>query len=290
MKIWIDGKIVDGREARIPVTDHGLLYGDGIFEGMRVYGGRVFRHDQHLARLASGARVLGLELPHSIPEIKQIVEDTVRAFGEREAYIRLVVTRGEGPLGVDPTTCPRATLFCIVATIKLFSEEQRERGLDLITSSHRRPNADALDMRVKSLNYLGSVLAKLEARQRGADDALLLNAHGHIAEASVANIFVLRGQTLITPPGSDGCLEGITRRAVMQLGTRLGLEAVERTIGRADLFSADEVFLTGSGAGVITVRSVDSRLVGAGKRGPVVLQLTALHRELAESEGTPVIG
>jgi branched-chain amino acid aminotransferase len=289
MKIWIDGKIVDGREARIPVTDHGLLYGDGIFEGMRVYGGRVFRHEQHLARLASGARVLGLELPHSITEIKQIVESTVRAFGEREAYIRLVVTRGEGPLGVDPTTCPRATLFCIVATIKLFSEEQRERGLDLITSSYRRPNADALDMRVKSLNYLGSVLAKLEARQRGADDALLLNAQGHIAEASVANLFVLRGQTLITPPGTDGCLEGITRRAVMQLASRIGLEPVERSIGRADLFAADEVFLTGSGAGVITVRSVDSRMVGAGKRGPLVSQLTALHRELAESEGAPVV-
>ena len=290
MKIWIDGKIVDARDARIPVTDHGLLYGDGIFEGMRVYGGRVFRHDQHLARLASGARMLGLELPHSIADIKHIVESTVRAFGEREAYIRLVITRGEGPLGVDPTTCPKATLFCIVATIKLFSEEQRERGLDLITSSHRRPNADALDMRVKSLNYLGSVLAKLEARQRGADDALLLNAHGHIAEASVANLFVLRGQTLMTPPGTDGCLEGITRRAVMQLASRIGLESVERSLGRMDLFSADEVFLTGSGAGIITVRSVDSRIVGAGKRGPVVSQLTALHRELAESEGASVVG
>jgi branched-chain amino acid aminotransferase len=289
MKIWMDGKIVDARDARIPVTDHGLLYGDGVFEGMRVYGGRVFRHDQHLTRLSVGARIIGLELPYSLAEIKRIVEDTVRAFGEREAYIRLVVTRGEGPLGVDPTTCPRPTLFCIVATIKLFSEEQRERGLDLITSSYRRPGADALDMRVKSLNYLGSVLAKLEARQRGADDALLLNAHGHIAEASVANLFVLRGQTLSTPPGTDGCLEGITRRSVMQLASRIGLEAVERSIGRADLFAADEVFLTGSGAGVITVRSVDARTVGQGKRGPVVSQLTALHRELAETEGTPVI-
>jgi branched-chain amino acid aminotransferase len=287
MKIWFEGKIAD--EARISVTDHGLLYGDGVFEGMRVYGGRVFRHEQHLARLTVGARSLGLTLPYSIDVIRGIVEDTVRAFGEREAYIRLVVTRGEGPLGVDPTTCPRANLFCIVATIKLFSEEQRERGLDLITSSYRRADADVLDMRVKSLNYLGSAMAKLEARQRGADDALLLNGRGHIAEASVANVFALRGRSLLTPPGTDGCLEGITRRAVMELASGLGYEVQERSLGRADLFTADEVFLTGSGAGVITVRGLDGRVLGAGKRGPLAQQLTQLHRELAEREGSAIV-
>ena len=193
MKVWIDGKIVNENEARVPVTDHGLLYGDGIFEGMRVIAGRVFRLEQHLARLAVGARVLALQIPYSAEELKAIVEDTVRAFGERETYVRLLVTRGVGPLGVDPTTCPRPNVICIVNTIKLFSEEQRERGLNMITSSYRRPTADMLDVRVKSLNYLGSVLPKLEARQQGVDEALLLNPRGHIAEAAVANVFALRG-------------------------------------------------------------------------------------------------
>jgi len=289
MKVWIEGKIVDGGEARVSVTDHGLLYGDGVFEGMRVYGGRVFRHDQHLARLAFGARVLGLELPYPLPEIKRVVEDTVRAFAEREAYIRLIVTRGEGPLGVDPTTCPRPGLVCIVATIKLFTEQQREQGVVLITSSYRRPAADALDVRVKSLNYLGSVLPKLEARQRGADDALMLNARGHVAETAVANVFALRERVLSTPPASDGCLEGITRRAVMELARELGLDVVERSLGRADLFAADEVFLSGSGAGIIAARSLDARVLGAGKRGPVASELERLHRELAEREGVELV-
>jgi branched-chain amino acid aminotransferase len=289
MKVWIDGKIVSEAEARVSVTDHGLLYGDGIFEGMRVYGGRIFRHDVHLARLSAGARSLALELPYAVPEIKRIVEDTVRAFGEREAYIRLIVTRGVGPLGVDPTTCSRPNLLCIVNTIKLFGEEQRERGLDMITSSYRRPTADVLDVRVKSLNYLGSVLAKQEARQRGVDEALLLNPRGHIAEAAVANLFALRGRLLLTPPASGGCLEGITRGAVMELARGLGYEVAERSLGRADLFAADEVFLTGSGAGVVAVRSLDGRTLGLGKRGPLTAQLTALHRQLAETEGTPLL-
>jgi branched-chain amino acid aminotransferase len=289
MKIWIDGKIVDEGEAHIAVTDHGLLYGDGVFEGMRVIAGRVFRIEHHLTRLQFGARVLALTLPHSIDEIRTIVESTVKAFGQREAYIRLIVTRGVGPLGVDPTTCPRANLVCIVTTIKLFTEEQRERGLDMITSSYRRPTADVLDVRVKSLNYLNSVLPKLEARQRGADEALLLNPRGHIAEAAVANVFALRGRTLMTPPASDGCLEGINRAAAMELARTLELEVVERSIGRADLLAADEVFLTGSGAGILAVRGLDGRQLGSGRCGPITARLTALHRELAEREGTPIV-
>jgi branched-chain amino acid aminotransferase len=286
MKIWIDGQIVSEGAARVSVTDHGLLYGDGIFEGMRVIAGRVFRIERHLDRLEFGARTLLLTLPHTRVEIRRIVEDTVRAFGQPEAYVRLVVTRGEGPLGVDPTTCPAAKLFCIVNTIKLFSEEQRQRGLDMITSSYRRPSADVLDVRVKSLNYLGSVLSKLEARQQQADEALLLNQRGHIAEAAVANVFALRGATLFTPPASDGCLEGINRGAVIELAPQLGLTVKEQSIGRADLFQADEVFLTGSGAGIVAVRSLDGRTLGVGKRGPVTARLSELHRALAESEGT----
>ncbi len=289
MKIWINGKIVGEGEAVLPVTDHGLLYGDGIFEGLRVVAGRVFRIERHLERLAFGARVLALELPYSLAELRGIVEDTVRAFGEREAYVRLLVTRGVGPLGVDPTTCPRPNVVCIVSTIKLFNEEQRERGLDMVTSSYRRPPADVLDVRVKSLNYLGSVLAKLEARKQGADEALLLNPRGHIAEAAVANLFALRGTTLLTPPASDGCLEGINRGAVMELAPQLGLSVVERSLGRADLFQADEVFLTGSGAGVVAVRSLDGRTLGSGRRGPVTAELAALHRRLAETEGSALL-
>lgn len=289
MKIWMDGKIVDEAEARVPVTDHGLLYGDGVFEGMRVIAGRVFRIAKHLERLEFGARVLALNLPYPVGEIRAAVEDTVRAFGEQEAYIRLVVTRGVGPLGVDPTTCPRGSLVIIVTTIRLFTEEQRARGLDMITSSYRRPTADVLDVRVKSLNYLNSVLPKLEARQRGADEALLLNPRGHIAEAAVANVFALRGRTLLTPPASDGCLEGINRGAVLELSRELELEPQERSIGRADLFAADEVFLTGSGAGIVTVRSLDGRQLGPGQRGPITERLQQLHRGLAEREGTPLL-
>ena len=286
MKVWIDGKIVNEDEARVSVTDHGLLYGDGLFEGIRVIGGRIFRLHKHLARLSVGARILALELPYSLDEVRGIVEDTVRAFGERESYVRLLVTRGVGPLGVDPTTCTNPKVICIVNTIKLFTEEQRERGLDMITSSYRRPAADMLDVRVKSLNYLGSVLPKLEARQQGADEALLLNPRGHIAEAAVANVFALRGRTLMTPPTTDGCLEGINREAVMELAAADGLQVSERSLGRADLYAADEVFLTGSGAGVVAVRSLDGRRIGIGKRGPVTAQLAAAHRALAEREGT----
>jgi branched-chain amino acid aminotransferase len=289
MKIWMDGKVVGENEAKVPVTDHGLLYGDGIFEGLRVIAGRVFRIEKHLARLGHGARAIALELPYSKDGLRGIVEDTVRAFGEREAYVRLLVTRGPGPLGVDPTTCSKPSVICIVNTIKLFSEEQRERGLDMITSSYRRPQADVLDVRVKSLNYLGSVLAKLEARQRGADEALLLNARGHIAEAAVANLFAFKNGALLTPPASDGCLEGINRGAVMEIARGLGIEVAERSIGRADLFEADEVFLTGSGAGVVAVRSLDGRTLGAGRRGELTAQLTTLHRKLAETEGTEIL-
>jgi branched-chain amino acid aminotransferase len=289
MKVWINGTIVDGPEARLSVSDHGLLYGDGVFEGIRVTAGRIFRLDQHLARLAFGVKTLAISLPYEMAAIKEAVFDTVRAFGEREAYIRLLITRGVGPLGVDPTPCTRANCVCIVSTIALFSQSQRDRGLELITSSYRRPTADVLDVRVKSLNYLGSVLAKLEARQHNADDALLLNPRGHVAEAAVANVFALRGVQLLTPPPTDGCLEGINRRAVMELAPHLGLRVAEQSIGRADLFLADEVFLSGTGAGVIGVRSVDSRLIGAGRCGPITEKLAQLHRELTETEGDAIV-
>jgi branched-chain amino acid aminotransferase len=283
--VSIDGQLVKDEDAKISVLDHGLLYGDGLFEGIRVRAGRIFRLDQHLARLQIGARTIGLELPFNPSEQARIVTDTVRAFGQKEAYVRLLVTRGEGPLGVDPTTCKKPTLVCIVAEIGLFTAEQRARGLAMVTSSYRRPNPDVQDVAIKTLNYLGSVLAKQEARQQGADEALLLNQSGRVAEAAVANVFALRGRSLSTPPALDGCLEGINRGAVMEIARELGLAVSERSLGRRDLFAADEVFLTGSGAGVIGVRSLDGRAIGRGQTGEVTLDLERRHRALAESEG-----
>jgi len=283
--VSIDGQIVADQEAKISVLDHGLLYGDGLFEGIRVRAGRIFRLDQHLSRLQLGARYLGLELPFDGREQAQIVLDAVRAFGQKEAYVRLLVTRGEGPLGVDPSTCKKPTVVCIAAEISLYSAEQRTQGLSMITSSYRRPNPDVQDVAIKTLNYLGSALAKQEAKRQGADEALLLNQSGRVSEASVANIFALRGRTLSTPPAIDGCLEGINRAAVLELARELGLSVCERSLGRRDLLAADEVFLTGSGAGVVGVRSLDGRAIGRGKTGEVTLDLERRHRSLAESEG-----
>ena len=283
--VSIDGQIVADQDAKISVLDHGLLYGDGLFEGIRVRAGRIFRLERHLSRLALGARVLGIDLPFSPDEQARIIMDAVRAFGQRECYVRLLVTRGEGPLGVDPSTCKSPKVVCIVAEIGLFSAEQRALGLSLLTSSYRRPNPDTQDVGVKTLNYLGSVLAKQEARQRGADEALLLNQSGRVAEASVANVFVLCGRELSTPPAIDGCLPGINRAVVLEIARDCGLSAVERSLGRRDVLAADEVFLTGSGAGIVGVRSLDGRAIGSGQTGPVTLELERRHRALAESEG-----
>jgi branched-chain amino acid aminotransferase len=283
--VSIDGQLVTGQDAKISVLDHGLLYGDGLFEGIRVRAGRIFRIEQHLARLELGARYLGLDLPFDAEGRARIVRDTVRAFGRKEAYVRLLVTRGEGPLGVDPTTCTQPTLVCIVAEIGLYTAEQRARGLSMITSSYRRPNADVQDVSIKTLNYLGSALAKQEAKRQGADEALLLNQQGRVAEASVANVFVLREKNLVTPPAIDGCLEGINRGAVCELARELGFSVSERSLGRRDLLAADEVFLTGSGAGVVGVRSLDGRAIGRGRTGELTLELERRHRALAESEG-----
>jgi branched-chain amino acid aminotransferase len=287
--VSIDGQIVADHEAKISVLDHGLLYGDGLFEGIRVRAGRIFRFDQHLSRLLLGARYLGLDLPEAGQGLAHIVRETVRAFGQKEAYVRLLVTRGEGPLGVDPTTCKQPTVVCIVAEIGLYSAQQRAQGLSMITSSYRRPNPDVQDVAIKTLNYLGSALAKQEAKKQGADEALLLNQSGRVSEASVANVFALHGRTLATPPSVDGCLEGINRAAVLELARDLGFSVCERSLTRRDLLAADEVFLTGSGAGVVGVRSLDGRAIGRGQTGEVTLDLERRHRALAESEGSVTV-
>lgn len=272
-KAWLGGQVMDAADARIPITDHGLLYGDGVFEGIRIYEGGFFRLDRHLARLAVGLKALALEPVGGVAAIRELLFVTARAYGQREAYVRLVVTRGEGALGVDPTTCGTPRVFCLVDRVTIYPLEKLREGIALVTSSWRRPASDVLDPRVKSLNYLNNALAKLEARQAGADEALLLNAAGVVAEASVANVFAVCDGALVTPACSDGALEGITRATVLELARGLGLDASARSLGRFDLLGASEVFLTGSGAGLVPVRSLDGRTIGSGAPGPVYAQL-----------------
>jgi branched-chain amino acid aminotransferase len=283
MKVWLDGRVIDGSEARVPVTDHGLLYGDGVFEGIRLWSGRAFRLEAHLARLSRSARALDLALPDGLADV---VLETFTAFGEEDAYARLIVTRGEGALGVDPATCKEPRVICIVSQVALYARALRERGLALVTASVRRPGPDVLDPRVKSLNYLPSVLAKHEARAAGADEALVLNVHGQVAEASVANVFTVREGALLTPPATDGALEGITRDTLLRLAREAGLPARESTLGRQDLFGCEEAFLSGTGiGGVIGVRSLDGRPIGAGRPGPLALFLQARFEALARAQG-----
>jgi branched-chain amino acid aminotransferase len=286
VKVWIDGRVVDGKEARIPVLDHGLLYGDGVFEGLRVYGRRVFRLDAHLKRFAISAKAIGLALPGGIEAARDVALETARAFAADESYLRLIATRGDGPLGIDPTHCPEPRLICIADQISVYPECERRAGIALLTSSLRQPSADARDPRVKSLNYLNNALARLEARQRGGDEALLLNATGAVCEAAVANVFAVRDGGLLTPPGSDGVLEGITRATVLELAVSLGIPAREQTLGRFDLFAADEAFVTGTAAGLVPIRSLDGRLIGKGGPGPIYEEIRKAYLDAAPSRGT----
>jgi branched-chain amino acid aminotransferase len=280
MKVFIEGEIVDGPDAAISVFDHGLLYGDGIFEGMRAYGGVPFAFEKHLARLVRGARALHLTLPGGVPAVRDAVVRTLAADGGGDRYMRLVVTRGDGPLGLDPTTCPTPRIVCIVDKIAVYSEEKRRAGLSLVTSSFRRPGPDVLDPRIKSLNYLNNVQAKGEARRQGADEALMLNAQGHVAETSVANVFVVKDGVLATPPTTDGCLDGITRGTVITTAAALGIPCFERTLGRADFFGADEAFVTGTGAGIVAIGKLDGEPLGCGGMGSVTQRLADAYRLL----------
>jgi len=284
---WIEGKILPASEARIPVLDHGFLFGDGVFEGIRVTSRGIFRFADHMKRLETAARAIGLVVPEGFERVHEVARETTRAWGPRAGYLRLVVTRGVGALGIDPSTCPAPAIVCIATSAAPLSPEKAARGIDLITSSLRRPPADVLDPRVKSLNYLNNVLAKREAALRGADDALVLNARGLVAESSATNVFVLTGRTLDTPPTTDGALEGLTRRTVMELGGELDLEVREKSLGRFDLYAADAVFLTGTRAGIVPVASLDGSPIA--KTGwPVVQTLSAAFERRAVELSTPV--
>lgn len=284
MKIWMQGRVVGPEQATISVLDHGLLYGDGVFEGMRVIGGRLVDLEHHFRRLELSARAVYLTLPVGWNELTELVCTTVAEHGQPEAYVRLIVTRGVGRLGIDTASCHSPTIVCLVDSIDLYGSAARQ-GLSLVTASRRRPDPDALDPRVKSLNYLNNVLNKHEAKRRGGDEALVLNRRGQVAEASAANVFVRQGRRLFTPPGSDGALEGITRRRLFALAPELGLDVSERTLTSVDLLASDEVFLTGSGAGIVPVIALDGVPIVAQDES-VVPQLRSATRDYAERCGT----
>ncbi len=274
---WVEGEIVSASEARIPILDHGFLFGDGIFEGIRVTPAGIFRLDDHMKRLETAARVVGIEPVGGIARVREIACETARAWGSREGYLRLIVSRGVGALGIDPSTCPEASILCIAAGPVELDPDKARRGLDMITSSLRRPAGDVLDPRVKSLNYLNNVLAKREANLRGADDALVLNALGLVAEASATNVFAILGDRLETPAVSDGALEGLTRRTILEIGRELGFEASERSLGRFDLYAADAVFLSGTRAGLVPVGSLDGSPISQAAR-PKLREIQAAFR------------
>jgi branched-chain amino acid aminotransferase len=290
MKIYIDGKYCEKDEAKVSVFDHGVLYGDGIFEGIRAYNGRIFRLEDHLARLEDSANAILLKLPIPLKEIEKAIVETVRLNGLKDAYIRLVVTRGVGDLGLDMRKCRgNASLFIIADRIELYSEEFYEKGLTLITSTIRQKGLDQVTPGVKSLNYLANILARAEATAAGAQEAILLNATGHVSECSGDNIFYAKDNKIFTPPTSAGILVGVTRNVVMELAaSKLGIAVVERNFPRYDLYSADEVFLTGTGAEVIAGVKIDGRVIGSGVAGPITKKLIKHFREYANSTGTPV--
>lgn len=284
--IYLNGEFVTPNEAKVSLFDHGLLYGDGIFEGIRAYHGRVFKLNEHLTRLYESAHSILLKIGISKEEMEKIVVETLRKNNLSDAYIRLVVTRGVGDLGLDPNNCPKATIFCIADQIKLFAEELYENGLAVKTVAIRRTNFDSLSPRVKSLNYLNNVLAKIEASQAGVKEAIMLTQEGYVVEGTADNIFILRKNALLTPPLSAGCLEGITRNAVISVAKKAGLEVREEMFTRHDVYTAQECFLTGTAAELIPVISVDGRTIGLGKPGEVFKALLKDFRELTQVDGT----
>lgn len=288
MKIWLDGKLVDESDAKISVFDHGLLYGDGVFEGIRFYNGRIFRLEEHIRRLFDSSRAIILDLPWTQEEVCKFTCETVAANGLTDGYIRLVVTRGSGELGLNPYLCPRPSMFIIASTIKLYPDEYYQNGLSIITCATRRPAPAALMPQVKSLNYLNNIMAKVEAIQANALEAVMLNEQGYVAECTGDNLFLMKNGTLLTPLISDGALDGITRSVIIEIAGKLGIPVVERSLTRYDIFTADECFLTGTAAEVIPVVALDRRSIGTGKPGPFTANFLKEFHDLAMSTGTPI--
>jgi len=280
LKVYINGQLLEKENAKISVYDHGLLYGDGVFEGMRSYGGKVFRLKQHLDRLWNSAKTIWLEIPISRDDLAKAVNDTLAANQIKDGYIRLVVTRGVGTLGLDPNRCSHPQVIIITDKIELYPEDFYRNGLEIVTASTMRNHPGALNPRIKSLNYLNNILAKIEGLKAGCIEALMLNHKGEVAEATGDNIFLVRSGVLQTPPLDAGILEGITRDAVIELARAAGIEVREMPLTRHDVYIADEGFLTGSAAEVIPVVKIDNRTIGDGKPGPITRDLIARFRNL----------
>ena len=287
-KIYIDGKFYSEASAKISVFDHGLLYGDGIFEGIRFYNGRVFRLEEHLNRLWDSARSICLEIPMTMQNMTEAVIETIRQNHLRDGYIRLLVTRGIGNLGLNPTQCKSPSVIIIAATIALYHEDFYRKGLTIVTCATRRSSPAALNPAVKSLNYLNNVMARVEANLAGADEALMLNDAGNVAECTADNVFIVKHGQIFTPPVSAGALRGITRSVVFEIAAELGVKVREADITRHDVFVADECFLTGTAAEIVPVVKADGRSIGNGKPGPITARIIARFRRVTRETGTPI--
>jgi branched-chain amino acid aminotransferase len=288
MKIFIDGKYLSERDAKVSVFDHGLLYGDGVFEGIRAYNGRVFKLKEHIDRLFYSAKAILLDIPMSHAELMKATVATCRANKLRDAYIRLVVTRGIGTLGLNPRSCKNPSVIIIAGKIQVYPEELYARGMEIVTVPTVRNLHSAVNPAIKSLNYLNNILAKIEANNAGVEEAVMLNAEGFVAECTADNLFIIKNGELMTPPLSAGALYGITRGTVMQSAVQLGVKVSEPNLTRYDLFNADECFLTGTGAEIMPVIKIDGRVIGTGKPGSLTKKLVDEYKAVTNSTGEPI--
>jgi branched-chain amino acid aminotransferase len=288
MKIFIDGKFYSERDAKISVFDHGFLYGDGVFEGIRAYNGRVFKLKEHIDRLFYSAKAILLEIPMSHEKISQAVIQACRVNKIRNGYVRLVVTRGVGTLGLNPKSCKKPSIVIIAGKIQVYPPEVYARGIDIVTVPTTRNLHSALNPAIKSLNYLNNILARIEANNAGCENGLMLNAEGFVSECTVDNVFIIKNSDVFTPPLSAGALYGITRQTVMELAIQNGLRVTEPNLTRYDLYNADECFLTGTGAEIMPVIKIDGRVIGTGKPGKLTRKLVEEYHALTDSSGDPI--
>ncbi|HNX27328.1 MAG TPA: branched-chain-amino-acid transaminase [Phycisphaerae bacterium] len=291
MKVWLDGKLVDEADAKISVFDHGLLYGDGVFEGIRAYHGSIFQCQAHLDRLFESAEIISLDMPYTRQQLRDATYETLRANKLDDSYIRMVITRGKGTLGLNPKKCSEASAFIITGNIKMYPEEMYRNGMPVIIGKTIRTSVTMFNPAVKSLNYLNNIMAKLEGIAAGVEEVLMTNDKGNIAEASGDNVFIIKDGVLMTPPKEAGILLGVTRSVVMHMARKLGMKVLEINITPKDVYQADECFLTGTAAEVISVTSVDGKIIGCGKAGAVTQKIRAAFKEFVKTdEQIPYIG